>query len=211
MNDEKLKYNIQKLQPWYQEIKFNNRVTAKSSHSKLSGELAWKYIESFLPNSLDGMRILDLGSNAGLFSVRCGQMGAREVIGIENNSLHLKQCKFIKEYFETDNVSFINANLENLSKMNIGKFDVVLAIAVLYWIGRYNQSGKHYCGANRKREIEFIEHLVTLSDCFIIRGRNKKFNNDIYYNKIFGDLGFDNVTIHESESNRVIMKYTRKK
>ena len=208
MRDEELRKSVQELQPWYQEIRFNSEVTAESDHSRLSGELAWGYIKPFLPASLGGMRILDLGSNAGLFSVRCAQMGASEVIGIENSPLHLRQCEFVKEYFGTDNVSFIKASLEDLPKMDIGKFDVILAIAVLYWVGR--RDAEHYCEENRKREIEFIKHLVTLSDCIIVRGRNKEFNNDVYYNRIFGDLGFDNITVHESESKRVIMKYTNK-
>lgn len=211
MRDEELRKNVQELQPWYQEIRFNSRVTAESDHSRLSGELAWGYIKPFLPASLDGMRILDLGSNAGLFSVRCAQMGAREVIGIENYPLHLRQCEFVKEYFKTDNVSFIKASLENLPKMDIGKFDVILAIAVLYWVGRHDASLEHYCEDNRKREIEFIKHLATLSDCIIVRGRNKEFNNDVYYNGVFGDLGFGNTTVHESESERVMMKYERRK
>lgn len=210
MTNEELRRRVKELGPWYQEIKFNDEVTAKSSHSKLSGELAWRYIKSFLPSSLEGKRVLDLGSNGGLFCARCAQMGAKEVVGIENHGLHLMQSKFVKEYFGATNVSFISANLEDLPKMDIGKFDVILAIAVLYWVGRRQRGSAHYCEENRKREIEFIKHLVTLSDCIVVRGRNREFNNDVYYNKIFGDLGFENITVHESESERVMMKYTKK-
>lgn len=211
MTNKELRRRVKELGPWYQEIKFNDDVTAKSSHSKLSGELAWRYIKAFLPPSLEGKRVLDLGSNGGLFCVRCVQMGAKEVIGIENHGPHLRQSRFVKEYFGATNVSFINANLEDLPKMDIGKFDVILAIAVLYWVGRRQRGNAHYCEENRKREIDFIKHLVTLSDCIIVRGRNKEFNNDVYYNKIFGDLGFENITVHESESERVMMKYTKQK
>lgn len=212
MNKKALERKIKSLKPWYQEIDFGNDVIAKSSHSTLSGEYAWQYIKPLLPD-LEGKRVLDLGSNAGLFSVRCAQMGAKEVIGIEKSAKHLKQCKFVKEYFNVANVRFINANLESLYTMGIGKFDVILAIAVLYWVGRVGKVGKtHYDKKYRDIEFNFIKYVTTLSDFFVIRTRGAKYNRGEYYSKLFGQCGFDMTNlINEDVGRHEMITFERRK
>jgi SAM-dependent methyltransferase len=213
MDKSSLKAEIKKLRPWYQEVDFGNGVIAKSSHSKLSGEYAWRYIEQLLPESLEGKRILDLGSNAGLFCIRTAQMGAKKVIGIEKEPKHLRQCEFLKRYFDTKNVKFINMDLLNLSNRNMGKFDIILAIAVLYWVGRYGHiaKGTHYSNKYRARELVFIKHLVTLSDTFIIRARGQKYNNHEYYGEIFDGHGFDmKELLYEDVGQHEMMLFERR-
>ncbi len=214
MDNNELQKKIEQLKPWYQNINFNDEVSAVSSHSKLSGEHAWRYIKQILPESLEGKRVLDLGSNGGLFSTRCAQMGASEVIGIEREPKHLRQCAFVKEYFNTPNVKFLNHSLENLASLNLGKFDIVLAIAVLYWVGRGGgvSRGHHYDKVYRDNELKFIDYVVTLSDCFIVRARGKQYNNSEYYGEIFNDRGFDmSKLINEDVGVHEMMLFERKK
>ena len=213
MDNDQLRREIQKLRPWYQNVQFNDKISAVSSHSKLSGEYAWNYIKQLLPESLEGKRILDLGSNAGLFCIRTAQMGAKESVGIEQESKHLKQCGFLKRYFDTPNVKFINGNLENLSSMNLEKFDIILAIAVLYWVGRGSGTAKghHYDKIYRDREVKFIQHVTTLSDEFIVRARGSKYNNSKYYSKLFDGCGFDLIKlINEDVGSHEMMLFRRK-
>jgi SAM-dependent methyltransferase len=213
MNNDQLRREIQKLRPWYQNVRFNGEVSAVSSHSKLSGECAWSYIKQLLPESLEGKRVLDLGSNAGLFCIRTAQMGAEESIGIEREPKHLRQCDFLKQYFDTPNVKFINSDLENLSAINLGKFDIVLAIAVLYWVGRGSGTAKghHYDKVYRDKEIKFIQHVTTLSDEFIVRARGSQYNNSEYYSKLFDRCGFNLIKlINEDVGSHEMMLFGRK-
>ena len=88
---------------WYQTIRFEDDVISKGCI--WCGDPAWDNIVKFLPESLEGMRILDLGCNAGLFCVRAALMGAKEVIGIDYTGWRPKwdfeeQQVFVKEYFE---------------------------------------------------------------------------------------------------------------
>ncbi len=214
MDENSLRNNIKQLKPWYQNVDFGNGVAAKSTHSTLSGEYAWNYIKQLLPDSLEGKRVLDLGSNAGLFCVRTAQMGAKEVVGIEREQKHLRQCAFLKEYFNTNNVRFVTGNLEDVKGMNLGKFDIILAIAVLYWVGRSGGVGKghHYDKVYRDREIKFINHITTLSDYFIVRARGKQYNNSAYYGKIFKECGLDLVKLlNESTGSHEMMLFERGK
>ncbi len=211
MNNNELKTKIEELKPWYQNIEFNDEISAVSSHSRLSGEFAWNYIKQLLPESLEGKRILDLGSNAGLFCIRCAQMGATEAIGVERDSRHLKQCDFVKEYFDVSNVKFIRGNLESLPSMNLGKFDIILAIAVLYWVGRSGATGKsHYDKKYRDIELKFIQYITTISNAVIVRARGKKYNDSEYYGKIFSDQGFKmDKLIKEDLSNHEMMLFKK--
>lgn len=194
MDNQQLHNKIKELGPWYQNVDLYDSVSIKSSHSKYSGEWAWNYLKEFLPEDMSGMRVLDLGSNAGLFSIRCAQRGA-QVIGVENNNGHLRQANFLKEYFEVDNVRFVKANIENIPMMDLGfvDYDIILAVAVLYWVGRIDKP--HYCEANRNREIKFIKQMSTQSDEFIVRCRGTEFNNHIYYSGIFENLGYDTIEV----------------
>jgi len=212
MDNTELRLEIERLKPWYQNVKFNDEVTAISSHSKLSGEYAWNYIKQLLPESLVGKRILDLGSNAGLFCMRTAQMGAKEVIGIEREPKHLKQCVFLKKYFGVKNVEFINANLESLPTIDLGKFDIILAIAVLYWVGRVGATNAtHYNEMYRLREIEFIKHATTLTDSFIVRARGKQYNDHYYYSEIFNNCGFKMIKlINEDKGSHETMLFKRR-
>lgn len=213
MNDDELSKKIKELKPWYQNVKFNEEIIAISSHSKLSGEFAWKYIKQLLPESLEGKRILDLGSNAGLFCIRCAQMEAEEVIGIERESKHLKQCTFLKEYFEVKNVKFMNVDLMKLHQAGVGRFDIVLAISVLYWVGRegYIAKGTHYNKKYRDKEFEFIKYISTITNEIIVRARGKQYNDSFYYSELFDSCEFDLIKlINEDHSPHEMMLFRRK-
>jgi cyclopropane fatty-acyl-phospholipid synthase-like methyltransferase len=191
MDNNTLKKKIESLSPWYQSVKFNEEVSCVSDHSRLSGEYAWNHIVKFLPEEMGGMRVLDLGSNAGLFSVRCAQRGASEVIGIEKEKKHFKQSKFLIDYFSQEKelpVRIINSPLESIGSLNLGKFDLVLAISVLYWVGR--KRGDKYSKENRNRELKFIDTLCQMTDRVLVRCRNKKYNNESYYKEVFKNRGF---------------------
>ena len=87
---------------WYQTIKFEDDIISKGS--PWCGEMAWDSIKTFLPKSLEGKRVLDLGCNAGLFSVKTALMGAKEVIGIDWPGWSpevdfQEQQKFVTSYF----------------------------------------------------------------------------------------------------------------
>jgi len=215
MDKKQLKQEIDRLKPWYQNVDFGNDIKAVSQHSTLSGEYAWNYIKQLLPDNLDGKRILDLGANAGLFCIRTAQMGSKEVVGIDNRGRYVRQCELLKKHFNTPNVTYIKDNLENLPNIDLGKFDIILAIAVLYWVGRGGggkvSKGTHYSKAYRDKELKFIDHLVTLSDKFIVRARGQQYNNSEYYGNIFDSHGFDmKQLINEDTGRHEIMLFERR-
>lgn len=129
-------------QSWYQTIEFDEGISSKGCG--WCGDPAWNNIVKLLPERLDGMRILDLGCNAGIFCVRSSLLGASECIGIDSNDWkknvdYLKQALFVKQFFENKydrklNISFIKEKIEDyLQRTDIGIFDYCYAIASLYY------------------------------------------------------------------------------
>ena len=158
-----------------------------------AGEHTWNTITNFLPPSLKGMRILDLGCNAGFYSIQSSLLGAKEVIGIERDSTFFKQTLFIKKFFEDFNniklnIEYIKSDIGNLDLDNMGNFDYVFAIAILYHIGKHKH-GKYTEGALKEQK-DVIRKLSSHTKKFIVRCRNTKVNSREYYSKIFKEVGF---------------------
>ena len=75
---------------------YNKGGTAgKYFHAK-AGEHTWNTMSKFLPPSLKNMRILDLGCNAGFYSVKASLLGAKEVVGVDLSPIFFKQALYIK-------------------------------------------------------------------------------------------------------------------
>jgi 2-polyprenyl-3-methyl-5-hydroxy-6-metoxy-1,4-benzoquinol methylase len=125
-----------KTRSWYQTIKLDDKLTTNGC--EWCGELAWENISTFLPPSLEGKRVLDLGCNAGLFCVKAALMGAKEVVGVDwpgwrPNWNFREQQLFIRKYFEEKynrplRITYMAEKMEDVLKTNIGHFDYVFAI-----------------------------------------------------------------------------------
>ena len=131
-----------KTRSWYQTIDFGDGIISKGCD--WCGDPAWSNIVKFLPDSLEGMRILDLGCNAGLFCVRSALMGAEEVVGIDYTGWRPnwdfeEQQVFVKNYFEQKAgkplpITYLSGRMEEiLQTQDLGKFDYVYGIASLYY------------------------------------------------------------------------------
>jgi SAM-dependent methyltransferase len=79
---------------------------------------------------LQGKRVLDVGCRDGLFSFEAEKMGAREVIGIDND-LSAAAVDFLIPYFGSK-VKMYELNIYDLKPETFGKFDVVIFPGVLY-------------------------------------------------------------------------------
>jgi len=77
-----------------------------------------------------GRRVLDIGCRDGLFSFLAEEMGAAEVIGIDND-LSPAAVEFLIPHFESQ-VRMVEMNVNDLGPDAFGLFDVVLFPGVLY-------------------------------------------------------------------------------
>jgi SAM-dependent methyltransferase len=79
---------------------------------------------------LQGKRVLDIGCRDGLFCFEAENMGAKEVIGIDNN-VSIAATEFLIPYFDSK-VNIFELNVYDLTPEIYGMFDVIIFAGVLY-------------------------------------------------------------------------------
>jgi SAM-dependent methyltransferase len=121
----------------------------------------WQYIlQSNLP-PFAGKRILDLGANNGFNCIQLLRHGAREVIGVEMGEGQIAQGEFVKAAMEWSdnrryNLRFIHSNMAEIPKMDLGRFDMAMALCSIYYLD--------------DRTIgELLEHLNEISDKVVLQ------------------------------------------
>jgi len=190
-----LEQEIVKLKPWYQQVNFGDGI--KSSGHTDCGDSVWPVIRKFMPKSLDGLRILDMGTNTGIHCVRAVLDGAEEAVGVDNNDAPMatRQQVFVKEFFEKKyktelNITYFESEIEDFIFNYSGrKFDFILALSVLHHF-RYS------------RHEEFIEKLGTMTDHVLVRFRAGAIDKNYkFFDDLFIKCGFNFSFFKEKESS----------
>lgn len=84
-----------------------------------------------LPEDLSGMRVLDLGARDGFFSFECERRGAKEVVALDYVDENITGFSLCKEVLNS-NVRFINGNVYAINPSDLGYFDLVLFLGLIY-------------------------------------------------------------------------------
>ncbi len=92
--------------------------------------IKWQRFANALPADLTGKTVLDVGCNAGFYSIEMKRRGAARVVGIDSDEDYLAQARFAAEVTGTD------LELQHLSVYDVAeldeKFDLVLFLGVMY-------------------------------------------------------------------------------
>jgi SAM-dependent methyltransferase len=89
-----------------------------------------------LGGSLRGRSVLDLGSNAGFWSLAAIEAGADFVLGIDGRQMHIDQANLVFELKQID-PSRYRFELGNIFEHIVeGQFDVVFAVGLMYHIAK---------------------------------------------------------------------------
>ncbi len=88
--------------------------------------------------TLEGRRVLDLGCNAGFWSLHAVRKGAAFVLGVDARAMHVGQAQLV---FEVEGVDaaryrFVEADLQSADWSAWGRFDIVLCLGLLYHVNR---------------------------------------------------------------------------
>ncbi len=193
---------IEELKPWYQTIQLEDDLLIKGHGG--CGDPAWSFIREFLPD-LEGKRILDLGSNAGIHAIRACQAGAKEVVCFEALDEYKKQFDFVYNYFcEQDGIeypiTFVKGFVERLGEFDLGYFDTVLAISILYHLGKRVDKDKV-----DEARINATLAIADITDHVIIRVR-KEYYADLF-TKWFRRAGLNLTTKHSR--SRFFLEFKR--
>lgn len=99
----------------------------------------WRPVVDLLSGSLSGKRVLDLGCNAGFWSLCAVEYGCEYVLGIDGRQMHIDQANLVFELkgIDRSRYDFRCGNIFDILTENIGSFDVVLCLGLLYHISKH--------------------------------------------------------------------------
>lgn len=121
---------VAELGQWFHNMNLGGVQTAPGHFLGDYPTCKWRSFEHALPQRLDGKSVLDVGCNAGFYSLEMKRRGAARVLGIDEDETYLAQARFAAE------VSGLEVEFEKLSVYHVGQlresFDLVIFMGVLY-------------------------------------------------------------------------------
>ena len=90
----------------------------------------WQNFQNAVPKDLSGMTVLDIGCNAGFYSIEMKRRGASRVLGIDHDEQYLEQARFATEVLDLD-ISFAQMSVYEVPQLG-ERFDLVLFMGVFY-------------------------------------------------------------------------------
>ena len=131
-----LRQRVHALAPWFHNIDLGNGLHTAPDHF-LGDYPNFKYARfaDALPADLTGKSVLDIGCNAGFYSVEMKRRGAARVLGIDSDERYLAQARLATEalgWSERDGgVEFRNLSVYDVASLG-ERFDLVIFMGVLY-------------------------------------------------------------------------------
>jgi tRNA (mo5U34)-methyltransferase len=127
---DEIKRRAEALGPWFHNIVLNGVPTAPNHFLGDYPAVKWKSFADAIPKNLAGKSVLDIGCNAGFYSIEMKRRGAERVLGIDFDDEYLAQARFAAGVTGSD------IEFRKLSVYDVGalgeRFDVVLFMGVLY-------------------------------------------------------------------------------
>jgi tRNA (mo5U34)-methyltransferase len=125
-----IRQQVEALGPWFHNLDLQGVRTAPSHFLGDYPAVKWRRFAAAVPQDLTGKTVLDIGCNAGFYSMEMKRRGAARVLGLDADDEYLAQARFAAQ------VSGLDIEFRRLSVYDVGalgeKFDVVLFLGVLY-------------------------------------------------------------------------------
>lgn len=127
---EQIRRRVEELGQWFHNLDLGGVKTAPDHFLGDYPAIKWQRFSAAIPADLRGKSVLDVGCNAGFYSIQMKQRGAERVVAIDTDEKYLDQARFAAE------VSGAEIEFRNLSVYRVGelreRFDLVLFMGVLY-------------------------------------------------------------------------------
>jgi tRNA (mo5U34)-methyltransferase len=127
-----LEERIEALGPWFHNINLGGVWTAPDHFLGDYPGSKFRRFAPHLPGDLTGKSVLDIGCNAGFYSVEMKKRGAARVLGIDSDERYLAQARLASEVLGFDqSVEFAKLDVYDVGAIG-ERFDLVIFMGVLY-------------------------------------------------------------------------------
>ena len=130
ISSDEIRERVAALGPWFHNLDLCGVPTAPAHFLGDYPQVKWSRFANAIPADLAGKSVLDIGCNAGFYSLEMKRRGATRVLGIDFDEEYLAQARFAAE------VRGAEIEFRKLSVYDVGalreRFDIVLFMGVLY-------------------------------------------------------------------------------
>jgi tRNA (mo5U34)-methyltransferase len=127
---EEIDRKVRELGDWFHNLDLEGVRTAPDHFLGDYPANKWSRFAHALPDDLTGRSVLDIGCNAGFYSLEMKRRGAARVLGIDHDERYLEQARLAAR------VSGLSIELARLSVYEVARlgerFDLVIFMGVLY-------------------------------------------------------------------------------
>ena len=121
---------IAALAPWFHNIKLGGIWTAPDHFLGDYPGAKFRRFEAGLPD-VRGKSVLDIGCNAGFYSIEMRRRGAAAVLGIDSDERYLAQARLAAELTGFEDIEFRLLDVYDVAAIG-QKFDLVIFMGVFY-------------------------------------------------------------------------------
>ncbi|MGB7924913.1 MAG: class I SAM-dependent methyltransferase [Pyrinomonadaceae bacterium] len=164
-------------------------------------------------DNLKGLRVADLGSLEGGFSLALAQRGMK-MLSVEARRKNLDKAQLLKEHFEASNMELLCDDVKNFTRERFAVFDVVLALGILYhlddpvaWLRQIAETARgvlvvdsHYAPSDESGMARIDERLAQLSPLEKIEVGGEVYEGRWFYE--YGEKADREAQLWASYSNR---------
>jgi tRNA (mo5U34)-methyltransferase len=127
---ENIAEQVRALGLWFHNLDLRGVQTAPNHFLGNYPQNKWQSFAAAVPADLTGKSVLDIGCNAGFYSIEMKRRGAERVVGIDSDEQYLAQARFAAEVCEAS-IEFHQMSVYEVADLE-ERFDVVLFLGVLY-------------------------------------------------------------------------------
>jgi tRNA (mo5U34)-methyltransferase len=130
LDANEIRQRVHELGDWFHNLNLRGVNTAPNHFLGDYPRSKWQNFAHAIPEDLHGKTVLDIGCNAGFYSIEMKKRGAERVVAIDFDEVYLAQARFAAEVEEVD-IELRRLSVYDVAKLR-EKFDIVLFMGVLY-------------------------------------------------------------------------------
>jgi 2-polyprenyl-3-methyl-5-hydroxy-6-metoxy-1,4-benzoquinol methylase len=139
-----IKERVDSFERWHYRFDLDGVLTPIWDESRINRhEQRRKYLfdplKAVFGGSLKGKRVLDVGCNAGFWSLAAIEAGCDYVLGLDGRQMHVDQANFVFEVkgVPRERYLFVTGDIFKADLLEHGHFDVVLCLGFLYHVSKH--------------------------------------------------------------------------
>lgn len=131
LSTEEIEQRVRSLGTWFHNFDLHGVRTAPDHFLGDYPNVKWQRFAHAIPQDLTGKSVLDIGCNAGFYSIEMKKRGASRVVGLDSDDVYLNQARFAAEVSGFRDIEFRNLSVYEVGQLG-EKFDLVIFMGVLY-------------------------------------------------------------------------------